>query len=54
MQVKTWAMTLGIGAAAGAVAVLMLPRQNPARRIANQAACRVEDAAERLSDQIFD
>lgn len=46
MQVRTWALTLGIGAAAGAVAVLMLPRQNPARELAGKAANRMENAVE--------
>ena len=45
MQLKGLAVTLGIGAAAGAVAVLMMPRNNPARKLAAQAANKVEDAA---------
>ncbi len=42
---KTAAITLGLGMAAGAVAVLMMPRQNPARKLAAKAADKVEDVA---------
>lgn len=52
MQLKGLAFTLGLGAAAGAVAVLMMPRSNPARKLAAQAATKVEDAAMRVSDKI--
>lgn len=52
MQVKGWAITMGLGAAAGAVAVLMMPRQNPARRLASKAASKVEDAAYKVSDTL--
>ena len=30
MQLKGWAITMGIGAAAGAAAILMMPKNNPA------------------------
>ena len=30
MTVKGWAITAGLGAAAGAVAIMMMPRNNPA------------------------
>lgn len=52
MQVKGWAITMGIGAAAGAVAILMMPRSNPTRRLAAKAAGKVEDAAWRVSDKL--
>ena len=45
MQVKTLAVTMGLGAAAGAVAILMMPKNNPTRRLAAKAANKVEDAA---------
>ncbi len=54
MHMKGWAITMGIGAAAGAVAVLMMPKNNPARRLAAQAANKVEDAAWRVSDKLGD
>ena len=50
---KGWAITLGVGAAAGAVAAMMLPRQSAARRL-NKAACAVEDAAVKIGDKITD
>ena len=52
MGVKGWAVTAGIGAAAGAVAVLMMPRTNPTRRLAAQAANKMEDVAWKESDTI--
>lgn len=54
MQMKGWAITLGVGAAAGAVAAAMLPRQSAARRLVNKAACAVEDAAVKIGDKISD
>lgn len=54
MHMKGWAITLGIGAAAGAVAVLMMPRNNPARQLAAKAANKVEDAAWKVSDKLSD
>jgi len=52
MHVKGWAITLGVGAAAGAVAVLMMPRTNPTRKLAARAADKVEDAAWKLSHKL--
>lgn len=52
MQAKTWALTLGIGAAAGAVAVMMMPRTNPTRKLAVKAANKIEDVAWRVSDKL--
>ena len=52
MDMKGLALTLGIGAAAGAVAVMMLPRQCAARRMVNKAAEKVEDAAYTVSEKI--
>lgn len=52
MQMSKWAVTLGIGAAAGAVAVLMMPKSNPTRRLAAKAADKVEDVAWRISDKL--
>ena len=54
MSIKGWAVTMGLGAAAGAVAVLMMPKSIPTRRIAAQAANKVEDAAMKVSDRIAD
>ena len=52
MGIKGWAVTAGIGAAAGAVAVLMMPRTNPTRRLAAKAANKMEDVAWKGSDTI--
>ncbi len=52
MDWKGWALAMGVGATAGAVAILMMPRTNPARRLAAQAADKVEDAAWKVSDKI--
>lgn len=51
MGMKGLALTLGLGAAAGAVAILMMPRNNPTRELAAKAAHRVEDAAQQLGDR---
>ena len=52
MTVKGWAITAGLGAAAGAVAVLMMPRQNPVRKIAAKAANKAEDLAWKMEDKL--
>ncbi len=52
MNAKGWAITAGLSAAAGAVAVLMMPRQNPVRRLANKAACKAEDIAWKMEDKM--
>lgn len=52
MNVKGWAVTAGLGAAAGAVAVLMMPRNNPTRRLAAKAANKMEDVAWKLEDKL--
>ena len=52
MNVKGWAITAGVGAAAGAVAILMMPRNNPTRRLAAKAANKMEDVAWKVSDTI--
>ena len=56
MQLRGLAITMGLGAAAGAVAILMMPKNNPTRKLASKAATKVEDAAmhfgNRLSNEI--
>ena len=49
---KGLAITMGIGAAAGAVAIMMMPRNNPTRRLAAKAADKVEEAAWKVSDKL--
>jgi hypothetical protein len=52
MKVTKWAITLGLGAAAGAVAIMMMPTSNPTRRLAAKAANKVEDTACKMGDAI--
>lgn len=54
MKLKGWAITMGVGAAVGAVAVMMLPKQSTARKLVSKAADKVEDAAWQLGDKIED
>ena len=53
MKAKGWAITLGVGAAAGAVAVMMLPKQSAARKLVDKAAVAVENAASNVSDKLI-
>ena len=52
MSAKAWVVSAGLGAAAGMVAVLMMPRNNPTRRLAARAANKMEDVAWKVSDTI--
>lgn len=52
MQMKGWALTMGIGAAVGAVAVMMLPRQSTARKLVRKAADAVEDTATQVTNKL--
>ena len=52
MQVKGLALPLGLGAAAGAGAILMMPKNNPTRKLASKAALKVEDAAMHLGNKL--
>lgn len=52
MSVKGWAITAGLGAAAGAVAILMMPHNNPTRKLAAKAANKVEDVAWKIEDKM--
>ena len=54
MTMKGWAITAGLGAAAGAVAVMMMPRQNPVRKAAAKAANKVEDLAWKMEEKLTD
>lgn len=54
MQMKGLALAVGLGAAAGAVAILAMPRSNPTRKLAAKAANKVEDAAWRITNKLTD
>ncbi len=51
-MMKIWPLALGAGMAAGAVAVMMLPKNSPARKMATQAADKVEDAVYNAMDKM--
>ncbi len=52
MKVKGLAITMGLGAAAGAVAIMMMPKNNPTRRLAAKAANKVEEVASKATDKM--
>ena len=52
MNAKGIALTMGISAAVGAVAIMMMPKTNPARKLAYKAAGKVEDAAVKVTDKL--
>lgn len=52
MQMRGWAITMGLGAAAGAVAIMMMPKQSAARKLASKAACKVEEAVCQATDKL--
>ena len=54
MHLKGWAITMGVGAAVGAVAVMMLPNQSTTRKLVNKAAVKVDDAVQNVTDKITD
>ena len=45
---------MGIGAAAGAVAILAMPKNNPTRKLAAKAADKMEDVTWKLSNKLVD
>ena len=53
MKLTGWAITAGLGAAAGAVAIMMMPRQNPVRRLASKAANTAEDLAWKREEKMY-
>ena len=54
MHLKGLAITLGVGAAVGAVAIMMMPKNNPTRKLAERAADKVEDVASEFSNKLSD
>lgn len=49
---KFWPLAMGAGMVGGAVAVMMLPKNCSARRMATQAAEKVEDAVYNAVDKM--
>lgn len=54
MKLSGYAITMGVGAVAGAVAAMMLPQKCTVRKLANKAACTVEEAAYSVKEKIDD
>ncbi len=52
MHLKGLAISMGVGAAVGAVAIMMMPKNNPTRKLAAKAADKVEQAAWRVTDKL--
>lgn len=52
MKLTGLAISMGLGIATGAVAVMMLPKHSTARKLVDKAADKVEDAAYRVGDKI--
>ena len=52
MNMNGLALSMGLGVAVGAVAVMMMPSNNPARKLAAKAADKVEDTAWRITDKM--
>ena len=52
VQLKGLAVTMGLGAAVGAVAIMMMPKNNPTRKLASKAALKVEDAAMHIGNKL--
>ena len=52
MKLAGLAVAMGVGAAAGAVAILAMPKNNAARKLAARAADKVEDAAWKITSKM--
>lgn len=54
MQVKSLIASVGLGMVAGATAILMLPKQSEAYRMADDAARSLKQSADRMIRNITD
>ena len=52
MQIKSFAITLALGMAAGAAAAMVLPKQPQVRRAVCRAADGIETAAQQARDSV--
>ena len=52
MQIKSFITTMGIGIAAGAATVLMLPKNSKVYQAANDAANMIKSEATKISSKI--
>ncbi len=49
---RLWPLAMGAGMAAGAVAIMMMPRNSSVRQMASQTAEKVEDAVSNAVDKM--
>lgn len=54
MKLAGFAISMGVGLAAGAMTAMMLPRQSAARKALQKAAYAVEDAAMNMTEKMTD
>ncbi len=54
MEVKSFAATLGLGMAAGAAAVLMMPNRSRCYRAADEAAHSIKRTVSHAMDDLMD
>ncbi len=54
MKLTGFAISMGVGLAAGAVTAMMLPRESTAHKMVRKAAYAVEDAAMNAKDKLND
>ena len=52
MKLTGLAITAGLSAAAGAVAIMMMPKNNPTRKLATKAANKAEDLMWKVEDKM--
>ena len=52
MKLTGLAITAGLSAAAGAVAIMMMPKNNPTRKLATKAANKAEDLMWKMEDKM--
>ena len=54
MKLTGLAITAGLSAAAGAVAIMMMPKTNATRKLATKAANKAEDLMWKMEDKMMD
>jgi len=52
MQAKTWILSIGLGMAAGAAAILMVPKHSQVYRTADDAAQTIKMEAGKMLDSL--
>ena len=52
MKLTGFAISMGVGLAAGAVTAMMLPKQSTAHKMVRKAACAVEDVAMNAKEKL--